>query len=114
MSKKSDARHWYQVHKAHAGSESVERSSAVSAARASVRLLELRLLEMKVHVSTSISSTIRRSLFGLNSLEEQVRQLETQLLNAKSTLLAAETTARKLGEQAYGSDWAARNPDRAK
>ncbi len=114
MSKKTDAQHWYQVHKARAGAASVEGSALVSAAREKVRSLTLQHSELSACTTNSISSTLRRSIFGRNALEEQVHQLEIQLVDARSKLLAIEQSARLSGEKAYSSDWVERNPDKAK
>ena len=114
MSKKRDAQHWYQVHKARAGAESVKGSASVSAAREKVRSLELQLSDLNARTITSISSVIRRSLFGRNGLEEQIHQLEVQLLDAQSKLSMTERSARTSGEREYSSDWVDRNPSRAK
>ena len=114
MSKKTDARHWYQVHKARAGAASVEGSASVAAAGEKVRLLDLQHSELSARTTKSISSTLRRSIFGRNALEEQVHQLEHQLLDARSKLLKTEQDARISGEKAYSSDWVGRNPDKAK
>lgn len=114
MAKKKDARHWYQVHKARAGAESVKDSASVSAAREKVRSLELEISELNAHSSKSISSVVRRSLFGRNGIEEQVHKLGIQLLDARLKLSMTERSARISGELAYSSDWVDRNPDRAK
>jgi hypothetical protein len=76
--------------------------------------MDLKLLELNVRTTKSISSAIRRSIFGRNSLEEQIHQLEIQLLDARSKLSTAEQSARISGETAYSSDWVERNPSRAK
>jgi hypothetical protein len=48
MSRKKNAKHWYQVHKSRAGTESVEYSKGVAEARVKVRELEGQFFQMMV------------------------------------------------------------------
>ncbi len=113
MSKKN-ARHWYQVHKAKSGKESVENSKEVAEARLRVRSLELELMQLKVGTSDSALSAVRRLLVGRNAHEERTYQAEAALKDAQSELRLAISGARTKGEHLYASDWASRNPDKSK
>lgn len=114
MSKKSSGQHWYQVHKSRAGDESVARSSAVREARARVQSLEVEVQQRKVMVSETLGANLRRLVFGRNPQEDQYQQALTRLEDAKRAAAIVEGEARRAGEKAYGSDWADRNPDRAR
>ena len=59
MSRKKNGKHWYQVHKSRAGTESVEYSKGVAEARAKVRELEGQLFQEKVGYDDSLISGVR-------------------------------------------------------
>jgi hypothetical protein len=114
MSKKRNAQHWYQIHKSRAGSESVESSREVAEARKRVQQLELQAIQLKNDVSDTVLSSIRRFFFGRNEQEERFFQAEIALRLARSDMSQIVQNARSKGERSYSSDWASRNPDRAK
>lgn len=114
MSKKRNAQHWYQVHKSRSGSDSVEASKEVAEARKKVQEMELQAQQLKADVSDTLLSGVRRLLFGRNEQEQKSFQAEAELGIARSDMNQAVRNARKKGEQAYASDWASRNPDKAK
>ena len=60
MSGKKNAQNWYQVHKARAGTTSVEYSKEVAEARAKVREFEGQLFQMKVGYDESMISDVPR------------------------------------------------------
>lgn len=111
---KREGQHWYRVHKARAGEQAVLHSSAVSAASAVVRELEARAGSTRAGCDRRLFSSIRILLFGKNEQERELERIETALLEARRNLSDATNAARTRGELAYGADWAARNPDRAK
>lgn len=112
MSRKKTGQHWYQVHKAKAGSASVAHSPAVRDARARVDELEAEVSRCRREVSETLGSGLRRLLFGLNAQETLLQQASQRLDAAKAAARQAEADARRRGERAYGDDWASRNPDK--
>ena len=114
MSRKKNGKHWYQVHKSRAGTESVEYSKGVAEARAKVRELEGQFLQIMVGYSASMASEARRMLFGRSKQEELIYQAELRLKDAKADEQAAVRVARQSGERSYGVDWVSRNPDKSK
>jgi hypothetical protein len=112
MSRKTGGQHWYQVHKASAGSASVAQSQAVQEARAQVQELEAEVSRCQREVSETFGSGLRRLIFGLNAQENLLQQASRRLDAAKATARQAEADARRRGEQAYRDDWADRNPDK--
>lgn len=114
MSAKRNAQNWYQIHKSRSGDESVENSKEVAEAQLKVRELELQMLQSKVGASDTVLSGVRRLFFGRNAQEERVHQAESALKDAQSNASQAVRDARVRGERAYASDWASRNPDKAK
>lgn len=113
-SSKSNGQHWYQVHKAKAGDASVARSAAVQGARAQVQKIEVEVQQLKVMVSETLGASLRRLVFGRNPQEEQYQQALTKLEDARRAAALVERETRRAGEKAYGSDWADRNPDKAR
>jgi hypothetical protein len=114
MSGKTGKQHWYQVHKAKAGSNSVAQSPAVREARAQVLEAEAELSRCRREVSETFGSGLRRLILGLNAQEEQLQQASRRLDAAKATARQAEADARRRGEQAYRDDWANRNPEKTR
>lgn len=114
MSRKSGGQHWYQVHKAKAGSTSVAQSQAVRAARTQVQEAEAEVSRCRRQVSESLGSGLRRLIFGLNAQENLLQQASRRLDAAKAAAAKAEADARQYGEQAYREDWASRNPDKVR
>lgn len=112
MARKAGGQHWYQVHKAKAGSASVAQSTAVREANALVREAEAEVSRYRSEVSESFGSGLRRLIFGLNAQENLLQQATRKLDTAKATAKQAEAEARRRGEQSYGEDWASRNPDK--
>lgn len=60
MSRKTGGQHWYQVHKAKAGSTSVTESQAVRAALKLVQEAESEVTRCRIEVSESFGSGLRR------------------------------------------------------
>jgi hypothetical protein len=112
MSKKAWGQHWYQVHKAKAGSASVAQSKAVREAIVQVQELEAEVSRCQREVSETLGSGLRRLIFGLNAQENLLQQASRRLDAAKAAARQAEVDARRRGERAYGEDWASRNPDK--
>lgn len=112
MARKTGGQHWYQVHKAKAGSDSVAHSPAVREARARVEELEVDVSRFKREVSNSFGSGLRRLIFGLNAQEGLLQQASRRLDEAKEAERRAEADARRRGERIYGGDWASRNADK--
>ena len=112
MSRKTEGQHWYQVHKAKAGSDSVAHSPDVREARARVEDLEGEVSRCRREVSEAFGSGLRRLLFGLNAQEILLQQASRKLDEAKAAARQAEADARRRGERAYRDDWASRNPDK--
>jgi len=106
--------HWYQVHKAKAGSTSVAESQAVRAALKLVKEAESEVTLCRIEVSKSFGSGLRRLFFGLNAQENLLQQAIRKLDAANAAATKAEADARRHGEQAYREDWASRNPDKTR
>jgi hypothetical protein len=68
MSRSKGKQHWYQVHKARAGSASVAKSQAVLEFKARVQEIDSEISLYRRQVEETLFSSIRRFLFGLNSL----------------------------------------------
>jgi hypothetical protein len=112
MSGKTGKQHWYQVHKAKAGSNGVAQSHAVREATAQVREAEAEVSRCRREVSETLGSGLRRLIFGMNAKENLLQQASQRLDAAKATARQAEADARRRGEQAYRDDWADRNPEK--
>jgi hypothetical protein len=112
MPRKTGGQHWYQVHKAKAGSTSVAQSQAVREAKTQVQEAEAEVSRCRREVSETFGSGLRRLIFGLNAQENLLQQASRRLDAAKAAARQAEVDARRRGEQAYRDDWADRNPDK--
>ncbi len=114
MSRKTDAKHWYQVNKSRAGTDAVNSSSKVKSAKEAVQTAENELYILKKSIPTDLVSSLRRAFIGKRPAEIQVEGLEKKLVELKRILEAEIANVSHAAQRAYGEDWARRNPELAK
>jgi hypothetical protein len=105
---------WYQYHKKMSGQEAVNNSSTVRSAREMLSLAESNLRNFESKNPNTISSSLRKMLFGNNQKDDELERLVRLVNDAKSKLDAETSRAYSRGESSYVEDWLSRNPDKDK
>lgn len=114
MSKKTNAKHWYQVNKLKAGADAVSSSIRVKSAREAVLSVEHELNLLKISTSSGLGATFRRAFIGKSPSEILIEGLEKRRLELKRLLEMEIANVSQTAQRTYGGDWAKRNPELAK
>ena len=112
MRKNKTKQDWYQYHKKKSGNEAVESSSFVRSARENHRAAESNLAKFLITHPQTLSSSIKKALFGKSQVDLELEKLVNLVDVAKKNLNNEISKAYGSGANQYAENWVERNAEK--